>query len=124
MVAEGAARDERAVAVEERIEERVKLDHLAMWLGHSTSDAEAALGGHGRARIQKASLAKPGPPFDDDDRADAGTDLVEAGADGSEFAVAAAQRKPQSAAYHRVPTPGVYVRPAQASRRQAPPGKV
>lgn len=116
MVAEGRTRDEGVVPVEERVEERVEFDRLAMRLGHSTSDPEGALSGYGRARIQKAGFAEPGPALDDDDRADSGTDLIKAGADGGELAAAAAQGKPRSASYHRVPTSGVYVRPAGGAR--------
>ena len=118
MVAEGLARDEGIVAVEERVEERVELDHLAMWLRHAAPDPEGAFSGYGRARIQKAGLAEPGPPLDDDDRADPGSDLVEAGADGGELVAAATQRRPPGAFYHRVLTTGVYVRPAHASRQR------
>src|SRR6478672_547593 len=107
MVAEGAARDEGVVAVEERVEERAELDHLAMRLGHSTSDPEGALSGHGRTRVQQPGFAEPGPPFDDDDRADPGTDLVEAGTDGVELAATATQRRPPRAPCHRVLTSGV-----------------
>jgi hypothetical protein len=46
-----------------------------------------------------------------DDGVVAGTDLVEAGADGGELAATATQRRPLSASYHRVLTSGVYVRP-------------
>jgi len=88
MVAEGVARDEGVVAVEQRVEERIELDHSAMWLRHSPSDPEGALSSHGRAGVQKAGLAEPGPPFDDDDRAHPGSDLVEAGADGGELVAA------------------------------------
>jgi hypothetical protein len=123
LVAEGAARDEGVVPGEERVEERVELDHLAMRLGHSTSDPEGALCGHGHTRIQKAGFAEPSPPLDDDDRADPGTDLVEAGADSGELAAAATQRRLPSASYHRVLTPGVYVRPARASRPRARQGR-
>ena len=122
MVAEGVARDEGVVAVEERVEERAELDHLAMRLRHSTSDSEGALSSHRRARIQKAGLPEPGPSFDDDDRADPGSDLVEAGGDGGELVAAATQRRPPSASYHRVLTSGVYVRPARASRQRATEG--
>ena len=95
MVAESVARDEGVVAIEQRVEERVELDHLAMRLRHSSSDSEGALSRHGHARVQKAGLAEPGPPFDDDDRADPGSDLVEPGADGGELVAAPRRGDPR-----------------------------
>jgi hypothetical protein len=45
-VIEGVAREERVVAVEERIEEHVKPGRPAMRLGHSAPDPEGTLGSH------------------------------------------------------------------------------
>ena len=87
----GAFKDRRRT-VEKGLHQHRQLDDRVGRVGHAAADPYGEAAGHRRHLFEKAALAHPGAPLDQDDRADARKKLVQLLTQDRELRLPAADR--------------------------------